>query len=100
MEKHVPSSDSEMLAKILQLTTEMHAIMAQNKKVIEKYSLSSATSDQGQGKSSLKSNDFYIYIAHLIRCRFMSELLKNQLMKPFNISKKTLMLKLRTVQKC
>ena len=77
-----------MLAKILQLTTETHAIMAQNKKVIEKYSLSSATSDQGQGKSSLKSNDFYIYIAHLIRCRFMSELLKNQLMKPFNISKK------------
>ena len=99
-EKHFPSSDSEMLAKILQLTTETHAIMAQNKKVIEKYSLSSATSDQGQGKSSLKSNDFYIYIAHLIRCRFMSELLKNQLMKPFNISKITLMLKLRTVQIC
>ena len=35
-EKHVPSSDSEMLAKILQLTTETHAIMTQNKKVTEK----------------------------------------------------------------
>ena len=75
-----------MLAKILQLTTEMHAIMTQNKKVIEKCLLSS-TPDQGQGKSSLKSNDFDIYIAHLIRCRSMSELLNNQLMKPFNISK-------------
>lgn len=87
-EKHVPSSDSEMLAKILQLTTETHAIITQNKKVIEKCSLSSSTPDQGQGKSSLKSNDFDHYIAHLSRCRCMSELLNNQLMKPFNISKK------------
>ena len=86
-EKHVPSSDSEMLAKILQLTTETHAIMTQNKKVTEKCSLSSSTPDQGQGKSSLKSNDFDIYIAHLSKCRSMSELLNNQLMKPFNISK-------------
>ena len=85
--KHIPSSDSDMLAKILQLTTETHAIVTQNKKVGEKCSLSSSTSDQGQGKSSLKSNDFDIYIAHLSKCRSMSELLNNQLMKPFNISK-------------
>ena len=99
-EKHVLSSDSEMLAKILQLTTEMHAIMTENKKVFKKCSLSSSTPDQGQGKSSLKSNNFNIYIAHLIKCRSMSEILNNQLMKPFNISKKTLILKLRTVQNC
>ena len=77
-----------MLAKILQLTTETHAIVTQNKKVREKCSLSSSTPDQGQGKSSLKSNDFDIYIAHLTKCRSMSELLNNQLMKPFNISEK------------